>query len=97
MSDKLQSCVSCRNYFSPVPNNTVCRLAPPQPLVVGIQQVQQAGGLVMKNGPQTAQVPIIQGFYSPTAPDAWCAQWQPRDFAGERPPLPGQPDTVYKT
>jgi len=48
-------------------------------------------GLVRPGGPQVAQAPVVQGFFSPTLANNWCAQWRFKDFDGERPPLPAAP------
>lgn len=93
---KLQQCSNCRN-FSKMAAGTVCRLAPPQPLVIGMTHAQTAKGIMLNPNAAQAQVmPIIQGFYSPTADEAWCGQWRPRDFDGDRPTLPVT-GKVYRT
>lgn len=92
--DSLQSCTTCRNFHVDGRSNQMCRLAPPQPLVVGMQQTKAP----LLAGGAAAVAPIIQGVFSPTAGDSWCAQWRGRDFEGERPPLPVvAPGTRYRT
>ena len=86
MADELQSCATCRNSHTHG-GNTVCRLAPPQPMLVGMTQTPAS---VLLKSPAAAGgvMPVIQGFFSPTAADSWCGQWRGRDFAGDRPALP---------
>ncbi len=100
MNDEtMQSCASCRNYHI-MAGNHQCRLAPPQPLLVGIQQAKAPGALVQVGKPEAIQVPVVQGFFSPTMPNNWCGQWRPKDFEGERPPLPvraAEPKVSYRT
>jgi len=81
-----QSCGTCY-CFAVAPGtggNGMCRLAPPTPLVVGMQQV--GGGLALAK-PQGVQ-PIIQGVQGPTAVNGWCAQWRPRTYEGDAPEIP---------
>jgi hypothetical protein len=97
--DTLQSCGTCRN-FKLEGTNAQCRLAPPQPMVVGVVQAPVPGALVRPGGPQVATSPVVQGFFSPTLAHNWCAQWRYKDFESERPPLPkapAQPGTRYRT
>jgi len=88
--DKLESCVSCRCFW-PTQTDTFCRLAPPTALVV-VQQVK--GSLLQGGAPQMVQT--IGGFFGPTTPDNWCAQWKMKNFTGDRPAIPVQIKT-YRT
>ena len=76
-----QSCGTCYCF---APAYGMCRLAPPTPLVVGMQQV--GGGLALAK-PQGVQ-PVIQGVQGPTAVNGWSAQWRPRTYEGDAPDLP---------
>lgn len=87
MSEELgQTCRTCY-CFGPLPavGPGVCRLAPPQPILVGMQQ--GAAGLAGLGKPSVQ--PLIKNVQSQVLSTGWCAQWRPRTYDGTTPPLPG--------